>query len=126
MASFVILGSIRGNSSQEIMNNPTDQENHLKVVYEQINGHDDDKNMNILLSVLYLSFLLIAVIVSVYSNNRMRRNEGRIRRRMEKRENLIYLRKDDRPPSYKKIFFSDNPPTYNEIINFGPDHYYEA
>ena len=114
MASFVILGSLRGNSSQEIMNNQTDQENHLKLVYEQENEQYNGQ-MNILFCVLYLSFLITAVIVSIFANNKMKRKEVRIRRRQQ-RKNLIYFREENQPPSYTKIFFHDDPPNYTEAI----------
>ena len=113
MASFVILGSLRGNSSQEIMNNQTDQENHLKLVYEQENEQYNGQ-MNILFCVLYLSFLITAVIVSIFAN-KMKRKEVRIKRRQQ-RKNLIYLREVNQPPSYTKIFFHDDPPNYTEAI----------
>ena len=123
MASFVILGSLRGNSSQEIMNNQTDQENHLKLVYEQENEQYNGQ-MNILFCVLYLSFLITAVIVSIFANNKMKRKEVRIRRRQQ-RKNLIYLREVNQPPSYTKIFFHDDPPNYTEAI-FQHDQYFES
>ena len=123
MASFVILGSLRGNSSQEIMNNQTDQENHLKLVYEQENEQYNGQ-MNILFCVLYLSFLITAVIVSIFANNKVKRKEVRIRRRQQGK-NLIYLREENQPPSYTKIFFNDDPPKYTEAI-LQHDQYFES
>merc|ERR1712227_23919 len=123
MASFVILGSLRGNSSQEIMNNQTDQENHLKLVYEQENEQYNGQ-MNILFCVLYLSFLITAVIVSIFANNKVKRKEVRIRRRQQGK-NLIHLREEIQPPSYTKIFFNDDPPKYTEAI-LQHDQYFES
>ena len=108
MASVVILGSLDdGNPAQEIMNNRTDQENQFQIFYGR-NGEDGSVSPTI--CALYFLFLATAVLVSILSQTSQRRREhGEIQR------DFIF-KKSDKPPSYKKIFFSDDPPQYHEII----------
>ena len=123
MASVVILGpistSISSNSSQEIMNNQTDVGGHFSVIYAQTNDYDKD-TINTFLCVIYFSFLVTAIIVSVFSNKRMGDEERRSAR-------IMYRRRKDKPPSYTQIYFNDDPPQYHEIqlISTGPCPYYE-
>ena len=110
MASFVILGSIRSNLSQEIMNNQTVSEagagGQLRLVYS---ARGDADAASPVLIVVYLSFLLTAVIISIVSNNRARRREQETVRRRGSGSL-------DKPPSYTNIFFNEEPPQYHEIV----------
>ena len=118
MASFVILGSIRSNLSQEIMNNQTVSEavagagSQLRLVYSA-RGEADAASP--VLIIVYLSFLLTAVILSIVSNNRARRRE------QEAAADTVAVRSrgrgcPDKPPSYTNIFFNEEPPQYHEIV----------
>ena len=113
MASFVILGSIRSNLSQEIMNNQTVSEagGQLRLVYS---ARGDADAASPVLIVVYLSFLLTAVILSIVSNNRARRRE-------QVAADTVAVRRrgsgsPDKPPSYTNIFFNEEPPQYHEIV----------
>ena len=115
MASFVILGSIRSNLSQEIMNNQTVSEagagGQLRLVYS---ARGDADAASPVLIIVYLSFLLTAVILSIVSNNRARRREQEI-------ADTVAVRRRgsgslDKPPSYTNIFFNEEPPQYHEIV----------
>ena len=112
MASFVILGSIRSNLSQEIMNNQTVSEagagagGQLRLVYSA-RGEADAASP--VLIIVYLSFLLTAVILSIVSNNRARRREQEAVRSRGRGC-------PDKPPSYTNIFFNEEPPQYHEIV----------
>ena len=117
MASFVILGSIRSNLSQEIMNNQTVSEavagagagGQLRLVYSA-RGEADAASP--VLIIVYLSFLLTAVILSIVSNNRARRRE------QEAAADTVSRGRGcpDKPPSYTNIFFNEEPPQYHEIV----------
>ena len=115
MASFVILGSIRSNLSQEIMNNQTVSEagagGQLRLVYS---ARGDADAASPVLIIVYLSFLLTAVILSIVSNNRARRRE-------QVAADTVAVRRRgsgslDKPPSYTNIFFNEEPPQYHEIV----------
>ena len=113
MASFVILGSIRSNLSQEIMNNQTVSEagggGQLRLVYSA-RGEADAASP--VLIIVYLSFLLTALILSIVSNNRARRRE------QEAAADTVSRGRGcpDKPPSYTNIFFNEEPPQYHEIV----------
>ena len=116
MASFVILGSIRSNLSQEIMNNQTVSEagagGQLRLVYS---ARGDADAASPVLIIVYLSFLLTAVILSIVSNNRARRRE-----QVAAADTVAVRRRGsgspDKPPSYTNIFFNEEPPQYHEIV----------
>ena len=112
MASFVILGSIRSNLSQEIMNNQTVSEagagGQLRLVYSA-RGEADAASP--VLIIVYLSFLLTAVILSIVSNNRARRREQEAAAVRSRGRGC-----PDKPPSYTNIFFNEEPPQYHEIV----------
>ena len=113
MASFVILGSIRSNLSQEIMNNQTVSEagagGQLRLVYS---ARGDADAASPVLIIVYLSFLLTAVILSIVSNNRARRRE-----QVAAADTVAVRRRSlDKPPSYTNIFFNEEPPQYHEIV----------
>lgn len=65
MASMLILSSIAigANLTQEIMNNQTDQENRLMLVYNLVSKDKNfDQAATIFLIVVYLRFLLTEII----------------------------------------------------------------
>ena len=104
--AFVILGPIHTDLGQEIINNQTDRENHFNILYDDSKGSG---TVSPVICILYFAFLITAILISVLSNKAQRRNEDR------QSQELIF-RRSDRPPSYKKIFFSDKPPQYCDVI----------
>ena len=90
------------------MNNQTDQESKWigSLLVNDQNG-DRDQAATIFLFVVYLSFLLTAIILAIFANRRCRR---------EKQEPImVKMLTLDRPPSYKTIFFDEDPPKYHEL-----------
>ena len=106
--AFVILGPIHTDLGQEIINNQTDRENHFNILYDDSR---ESGTVSPVICILYFAFLITAILISVLSNKAQRRNEDRPSQRQE-----IIFRRSDRPPSYKKIFFSDKPPQYCDVI----------
>ena len=64
-------------------------------------------------TILYLSVLLGIVLLSIILS--YRRNIGRLVME-EKREIIIEMKKLDRPPSYTRIYFSEDPPEYRDVV----------
>ena len=104
--AFVILGPIHTDLGQEIINNQTDRENHFNILYDDSR---ESGTVSPVICILYFTFLITAILISVLSNKSQRRNEDR-------QSQEIMFRRSDRPPSYKKIFFSDKPPQYCDVI----------
>lgn len=94
------------------MNNQTVSEagagagGQLRLVYSA-RGEADAASP--VLIIVYLSFLLTAVILSIVSNNRARRREQEAVRSRGRGC-------PDKPPSYTNIFFNEEPPQYHEIV----------
>ena len=64
-------------------------------------------------TILYLSVLLGIVLLSIILS--YRRNIGRLVME-EKRQIVIEMKKLDRPPSYTRIYFSEDPPEYRDVV----------
>ena len=64
-------------------------------------------------TILYLSVLLGIVLLSIILS--YRRNIGRLVME-EKRQIIIEMKKLDRPPSYTRIYFSEDPPEYRDVV----------
>ena len=99
MSSTVIFDSfIGGNLTQEIMNNQRDQDHES---FDQ----NDDRTASSLFIVVYFSLLLIAIVLGFLAS------KGR-----ELEEVLVKRKRIDRPPSYRNLFFGEDPPKYHEIV----------
>merc|ERR1712243_177617 len=119
MSSLPIVSSmdIKNNSVQiqEIFGSTV----QVDVIYEadisqEVDNQNFDKTINLVLILLYAGFLLIAIIVSIvhmkvkeFKQSRSRNDSGD--------------ESDDRSPSYKQIFFKEQPPKYHEIQNLVAD-----
>merc|ERR1712098_802911 len=120
MASLPIVSSmdIKNNSVQiqEIFGSTV----QVDVIYEADisqevdNDQNFDKTINLVLILLYAGFLLIAIIVSIVHMKVKEFKQSRSRNDSEDES-------DDRPPSYKQIFFKEQPPKYHEIQNLVAD-----
>ena len=112
MASILIYSPIIGTNltqPQEIMSNQTDPQ--WMLVYDKVSTNqngDRDQAATIFLIVVYLSFLLTAIILAIFTTKR-----GRTRER-EQQKNVKRIT-FDRPPSYKTLFFDEDPPNYHEL-----------
>ena len=112
MASILIYSPIIGTNltqPQELMSNQTDPQ--WMLVYDKVSTNqngDRDQAATIFLIVVYLSFLLTAIILAIFTTKRVRTRE----REQQKNVKRITF---DRPPSYKTLFFDEDPPKYHEL-----------
>ena len=99
------------------MNNQTVSEagagGQLRLVYSA-RGEADAASP--VLIIVYLSFLLTAVILSIVSNNRARRREQEAAAADTAAVRSRGRGCPDKPPSYTNIFFNEEPPQYHEIV----------
>lgn len=96
------------------MNNQTDQKYQWigsVLVNDKGQNGDRDQAATIFLFVVYLSFLLTAIILAIFANRRCRTREREQQQQPIKVKMLTF----DRPPSYKTIFFDEDPPKYHEL-----------
>ena len=95
------------------MNNQTVQENQWigsLLVNDKGQNGDRDQAATIFLFVVYLSFLLTAIIFAIFANRRCRTRE-----REQQKPIMVKMLTLDRLPSYKTIFFDEDPSKYHEL-----------
>eukprot|EP00091_Calanus_sinicus_P019629 TRINITY_DN4992_c0_g1_i1.p1 TRINITY_DN4992_c0_g1~~TRINITY_DN4992_c0_g1_i1.p1 ORF type:complete len:130 (-),score=41.95 TRINITY_DN4992_c0_g1_i1:86-475(-) len=112
MAMLVALGVVKNGFTTEEA--PTNA-----VQLEQGDVENNEVRMEKLLilspaiAILYFIVLLGIVLFSIFTS--YRKNLRRLV--MEERQNIVIeMKKLDRPPSYTRIYFSDDPPQYRDIV----------
>ena len=88
---------------------------HLDQGYAENNEARMEKILILspVITILYFSVLLGIVLFSIFIS--YRKNIRRLV--MEERQNIVIeMKKLDRPPSYTRIYFSDDPPLYRDIV----------
>eukprot|EP00092_Neocalanus_flemingeri_P018797 GFUD01020355.1.p1 GENE.GFUD01020355.1~~GFUD01020355.1.p1 ORF type:complete len:152 (-),score=23.85 GFUD01020355.1:84-500(-) len=100
----------------------TTEESTHAVEIDQVNEDNSEAKLDKLLiltplvTILYFSVLLGIILLSIILS--YRRNIGRMYRE-ERRRIVIEMKNLDRPPSYTRVYFSEDPPEYRDIESSG-------